>query len=309
MHGGDAEKSVAFVISAFNPSPVVNSLIAEASRQASIVIVVDDTGELRSGENRLQAGAMAGNVVIIEHARNLGIAAALNRGIREALGVGADYVLTFDQDTTLSVGFVEHALEALRRRQALSPTLMGAAPRTVNGLPYAALHAHGDDRCSLEVIQSGLLLDSSIFMTIGFFREDFFIDGVEADFFLRMHAAGLHCMLIGDMDLAHELGSPRPITVFGRSITTNNHSSLRRYFITRNRLVLLRESGRAEPQWARVVRRRLLRQSILALFEAEGARKGRLMVLGAVHSAIGRSGPHGRRPRPTVRRDSGSPNV
>jgi len=229
--------------------------------------------------------------VLIINETNVGIAAALNNGVKRALLDGADYVLTLDQDTSVSRALVQKLLQAGPQLGPDSPFLI-AAPRTVNGYEYKCVHGVSGNQCSVETIQSGMLFHSSAFHEIGYFREELFIDGVEADYLIRMHRAERHVLLLNGVDLEQPLGNPFMLRAFGRTIRSNNHPPFRRYYITRNRLVLVREHWRREPEWARVAINRLLRQSLRAAIVEPGRRqKIRAMAVGALHSITGRMGP------------------
>ena len=52
---------------------------------------------------------------MIRNHQNLGIAAALNLGVKHAIGVGFDWVCTFDQDSRVSEGFIFKMLETYQQ--------------------------------------------------------------------------------------------------------------------------------------------------------------------------------------------------
>ena len=96
------------VISTFRPGASALAAVTSVQEQVDGVIVVDDgSGEASAAalERLRDLGAH-----VSASAENLGIAASLNRGIREARARGARHVLTLDQDSEVPAGFVERLL-------------------------------------------------------------------------------------------------------------------------------------------------------------------------------------------------------
>jgi len=81
------------VIPAFNEGPVIGEVVMAVRALYHNVIVVDDCSGDDTGVKALEAGA-----TVLRHPVNLGQGAALQTGIRYALGHGAGYIVTFDAD-------------------------------------------------------------------------------------------------------------------------------------------------------------------------------------------------------------------
>ena len=79
------------VIPAFRPDDGLLRGVRSLSPQVEAVIIVDDGSPAGSAD--LLDSAVATGVEVIRSTSNLGIAAALNTGIRLALERGADFVL------------------------------------------------------------------------------------------------------------------------------------------------------------------------------------------------------------------------
>ena len=99
----------AAVIPMFNEAQVISEVIAELRVEFPMVICIDDGSSDTSAEVARAAGA-----VVVQHPVNLGQGAALETGIRFALGRSdTDYVVTFDADGQHSVrdavAMVRHA--------------------------------------------------------------------------------------------------------------------------------------------------------------------------------------------------------
>jgi glycosyltransferase involved in cell wall biosynthesis len=81
------------VIPAYNEERTVAEVVREARAIATQVVVVDDGSRDRTGELARGAGAL-----VIRHAVNRGVGAALGTGIEAAIRLGADVVVTMDAD-------------------------------------------------------------------------------------------------------------------------------------------------------------------------------------------------------------------
>lgn len=81
------------VIPAYNEERTVAEVVREARAIANQVVVVDDGSRDRTGELARGAGAL-----VIRHAVNRGVGAALGTGIEAAIRLGADVVVTMDAD-------------------------------------------------------------------------------------------------------------------------------------------------------------------------------------------------------------------
>jgi len=81
------------VIPAYNEERTIADVVRGAVKFADRVIVVDDGSRDESGKLAKDAGA-----VVVRHAVNRGVGAALGTGIEAAIRLGADSVVTMDAD-------------------------------------------------------------------------------------------------------------------------------------------------------------------------------------------------------------------
>jgi rhamnosyltransferase len=139
------------------------------------------------------------------------------------------------------------------------------------------------------VITAGSLYSVAAVGQVGSFREEFFLDHVDSDYCLRLRAHGYRVIMACEPLMTHALGRQTWHRFFGKRVGCSNHSPLRRYYNTRNRLVLAREYLRREPAWVLTNLRGLSRETLLILlFESEKAAKLRAMARGAWHAVTGR---------------------
>ena len=99
------ESAVCAVISTFHPSPAALENLVKVRLQVEGLVVVDN-GSPASSLAPFRAAMSEMKFTMIENGANLGIAAALNTGVRWAKSHGFDRVILFDQDSTVTPGFI-----------------------------------------------------------------------------------------------------------------------------------------------------------------------------------------------------------
>lgn len=243
--------AVGAVIVTFHPGAGLEENVAAIASQVAHVVIVDNGSpdDTRRRLRQLEAGH-AGALTIVGNDRNEGLARALNQGVQSCLARGYGWVLTLDQDSTAQPSMVAELLAACRTWSGSEPLGIAAAGSVdAEGRPFAPVLFRADAATSAAmpaevdlVHTSGTLLRAELVRTLGFFREDFFIDQVDYEFCFRLKAAGYRIVVVPSARLVHTLGVRTVAKFFGRRVVCTNHSALRRYYIARNRLVLFRET-------------------------------------------------------------------
>ena len=90
-----------------------------------------------------------------------------------------------------------------------------------------------------------------MFEKAGFFDEKLFIDYVDHDFYLRLALAGYQLLECKGAKLIHQRGHYTQRKILGKLIETSNHSALRKYYITRNRMYMWKKYGLGYPDFVR----------------------------------------------------------
>jgi rhamnosyltransferase len=89
----------------------------------------------------------------------------------------------------------------------------------------------------------------------------------------------------------HALGTPVVRQLPWRTIGSSNHSAARRYYMTRNHVILARQYLFKEPAWVlRTVYTRLKSLLMLLVFDDDRMLKIRLMGRGLAHGLANRTG-------------------
>jgi GT2 family glycosyltransferase len=220
------------------PAPVVAALVInwnggrdtvravrslQASRYPALRVLLVDNGSAPVDVAYIQAECPGVSVLAL--AENIGFSRAVNRGAQAALRDGAEHVLLFNNDALLpaDVPVIERLVAELTRSAAtgaagpiivddddrlrvqaagvaLRPSF--PAPRGLGrGTPYASA---GRKTFRFDFLQgSCLLVRGAAFVQLGGLDPDFFFYAEDADFMIRLRAAGFEAVLVRDVYVRH----------------------------------------------------------------------------------------------------------
>ncbi len=244
---------VCAVVSAFNPDPETVDNIKWLLRYVSKVVVVDD-GSPGNVVDALAALEELG-AVVIRLPENSGIAKALNTGIREARERwNPKWTVTMDQDSRFSGDYIAAAL--ITAESSSDPASIGmVCAESHNHAPLPTLRGDGEPQI-FDPMTSGSLVRSTVFDSVGYLDEDFFIDCVDSEFNARLREHGFRALAGRGCNLEHSLGNARPMRILGwharigqKKLYVYYHAPFRVYYITRNSLVLARRFAMKQPVW------------------------------------------------------------
>jgi rhamnosyltransferase len=283
---------VCAVIVTFQPPAAAVRNLAQLRCQVEGLVVVDN-GSSASSLEPLRAAMREMKFTLIENGANLGVAAALNAGVGWAKSRGFDCVALFDQDSTATPGFIE-AMKSTYNGYATPDKIAIVMPRYMDrehGKVRRSSHIAADG-APLEVMTSGSFIPVLIFDSCGGFREDFFIDQVDHEFGFRVRERGYIVVVSEKAILLHAPGSPREHSFLGvMKFRATHHNAMRRYYMTRNGIVMVRRYWKVHPVWSRSVAKALLVLPVqILLAETQKWKKVRNMFLGAVDAFRGKLG-------------------
>lgn len=233
---------VAAIIVSYNPDKnlldSVNLLISQVEK-----IIIVDNGSIEAKRKDISSIKDIDNerIEVIFNEENLGIATALNIGVREALKQGFNWILTMDQDSKASKDMVEKMFEVYNnidekeRKSILSifPNFVDERIQSIEENSVMNTYEYVD-----ADITSGNLVKAEVFDKVGFFDDSLFIDLVDTDFCMRLNEKNIKMIKVRDAILYHSLGESQSVkSIFGK-FNTSNHSALRRYYMTRNRFYI-----------------------------------------------------------------------
>ncbi len=284
------------IVVTFHPDAEVEHNLAAVRAQAETLLVVDN-GSNDAELVRLRELAQRLRFELIENGQNLGIATALNIGVRRAMELAArspdrGWALLFDQDSSVTEGFAETMLGCFA---AAPPGLGLLVPRYRDKRTGAEIPQERLAGRELQVaMTSGSLLKLRTFAEQGMFADELFIDGVDHEYCLRLRRAGLRVEECAQAVLLHSPGSPRLHSWLGWKFQTANYSPARRYFQERNKIWMYRRYAKVFPRYCG----RLMLVSVkdfakLVLVEADKVAKIGGFLRGLLDGVRGRMGPMG----------------
>ena len=271
----------AVVVTFFPQSDTADNLLALAPQVGHLLIV--DNGSSPDTFEPLEPVARELGATVLRLGSNFGIAKALNIGLAQARERGFHWLATFDQDSRAHGGMLEAMGRALAdypeagRVGLIAPVHIDRRAGVVMSDRYR--EASG---ASWHVIRttmtSGNLVNVAAADQVGGFDESLFIDYVDNEFCLRLRQRGFRILEATHAQLGHALGNleMRDLGLVRTGIT--HQSALRRYYMTRNRLLVWRQYWQREPAWVlRDVRRFLSESAGIVLFEQDARAKVRMM--------------------------------
>ncbi len=289
--------SICAVVISYHPADqIVENIIALFEQVDEIIIV--DNGSGSATKELLGRLASYTKLSVIYNPENIGIAAALNIGVKHAKRSGYEWVATFDQDSKVTPGMISAMLRVYatypekQKVAILSPRyrdiVSGRVGSSSNQYFNHGAGAYGEP---LVVITSGNLVKSSVFDTVGYFNEALFVDHVDTEFCLRCATLGYKILETYDAILEHSLGTPTQHKVLWKTPITSNHSALRRYYNARNGVYIYKKFMFEHPIWV-LKHAYVYLKIIIALMLFERQRGEKLMAIcrGIYHGLLGKLG-------------------
>ena len=243
-----ADNTIAVVVT-YNPDDGLGQRVSRLQGQVARVVIVDNGSKCRVNE-LLHLEQVPYD--IIQNQSNLGIAAALNQGLRRSIEIGAAWTLTLDQDSVPDYDMIERLSSIYKSyRLANLVGIVAANARSLgSGRPLVRCR-----NCSMDfvetktVITSGNLLSNYAYKVTGAFCEDFFIEGVDLEYCLRLHKHRFRILLSCSPMMTHVTGKGQERKFLGRVLLVDNHAPWRYYYRTKNLISIVIRYFWAEPVW------------------------------------------------------------
>lgn len=193
---------------------------------------------------------------------NIGLAAAQNIALEYGLKNNFDFYLFLDDDSILQKGSVANLKQFLIENPKyglVGSEIIHEGSKRIQ--KYPTISSHGwiirkyinNNETSLNdvssIIASGSLLRLNCLKTIGLMRAAYFIDYIDIEFCLRIRSLGWKIAVIKNSKIIHKLGEERAVNLTLGKIYPTNHSPLRRYYMTRNRIWTWKMYAFTFPKW------------------------------------------------------------
>lgn len=212
----------------YNPSMSdVKKSIQQLSQQVHSIIIVDNASDNISDiEKIIQKNSQ---ITLIRNNQNKGIAAALNQIFVFAKNKGFHWVLTLDDDSEISDGYIEALYSKIDENVGIVCPILEDRK---TGRKFESKTKK--DTC----ITSGSLTSIEAWTAVGGFDEWLFIDAVDFDFSKRIYRAGWRIEKNNNAILLHSIGDTEIKNLLFWQPAVRNHSVFRKYYQERNYLYL-----------------------------------------------------------------------
>lgn len=288
--------SICAVVITYFPKPECADNLRALRPQVGKILIVDNGSGPGSFEH-LAAIADELDAAVIRMGRNAGIAAALNAGLTHARENGYSWLATFDQDSLATPDLMAQ-MSAVLQVHPRPERIAVLSPRHVDRGSGLLVRQRGGReagscwRSLLTTMTSGNLVAVEAALAAGGWEERLFIDYVDHEFCLRLRHRGWQIVEATRARLHHSLGLSEVHRLLGLPISVTNHSGARRYYISRNRMILWRRYWRAEPRWFLLDFRGFLRETCgILLYERDPRLKLRMTVRGMIDAFRSVKGP------------------
>lgn len=223
---------LAAVVVLYNPDAKILENIKSYVDYVDCVYAVDNSSVDNS------ANLCSEKIVYLPNGDNLGIAYALNRGAKQAIEDGYDWLLTMDQDSTFHGDGVNKMKEFITGCKCAESQydydkigLVTPFHRTL----FNEQEQLTDIDSPAVVMTSGNIINLKAYQEIGGFKDWMFIDAVDFDYCLNLRDHNYDIWRLPYVELKHNLGDVVFKTFRGKRYYGLNHSPMRRYYIVRNR--------------------------------------------------------------------------
>lgn len=273
----DAANTAAVVV-LFHPPAGLHARLARVQAQvAKLVVVSNDQGP----RDRL-AGSDTAKLLYLSMPSNVGLAAALNAGLQRAAGDGFRWCLLLDQDTVIDADLVQRLADVYASYP--EPACIGILAPNYRSSVNGRLAYRGNVGWSEQpaVVTSGSLVNLLALGEVGSMREDFFIEGIDTEFCLRLRAAGWKIVASGPSVMLHGAGETEERKLLGRTVLVSHHAAWRCHLQFRNLLWTMARWGGSDWRWMASSLAAIFKRLVLVmLFEQERPAKLRAMASGA----------------------------
>lgn len=244
------------VIVSYNPEVIVfsrqlKSLVGEVD---CIVVVDNDSKNIDEIRHQIDVikKSFGLKIYFTSNESNIGLGKAQNEGVKYAQTLSATHVILFDQDSIVDTGFVAGLIQSENELLAQGLKVGAVGPvyyneKTGEIYPISKYKGPFIERIipsskpveASFLIASGCLISIDVIKAVGYMDEGLFIDYVDVEWSFRAKSHGYSVFSSPNARMKHTIGDERR-SIFGRSISV--HSPLRRYYLYRNSIYMVKDS-------------------------------------------------------------------
>ncbi len=215
--------------------------------QVAQVVIVDNSSDTETNALLKDLQQQRPGLIVFYNPKNVGLAAALNTGIRYALEQSFPHILCLDHDSRAEPDMVARLLDAysaLAEQGIKKVGIVAANPFDTNigkwllpGLQQQAQNIVEAEK----PIMSGSMINAEVFAEVGLFDESLFLYFVDNDFCLRCAEKGWKIFICRDAVLHHREGHKQIRRVLWKRVIYRNYGFSARYYIARSSVYMFRK--------------------------------------------------------------------
>lgn len=262
-------KKIAGVVVLYNPDEDYQENINSYINDLDKLFIIDNSPK----ENNIPN---SNKIEYIFNNENIGVAKALNMACELAIKEDYKWILTMDQDTKFKPGVMSRMKKYIEKNNTQNDGILVPWHNTKLDL----IKSEDVIDYPLQVMTSGNLVNLDIYSDIGGYNEDYFIDGIDIEYCLRLKKYGYRIIRFNDVEIDHDLGDIEYHKFLGKTYLCTNHNYLRNYYIARNYRYIRREYYDIAPEYCEVLTHLKLRIFRIVMFEKDKYRKVRNLFRG-----------------------------
>ena len=224
--------NIAGVVILYNPDEKVIDNIESYLSELDTLLVFDNSESPNT--SIVEKIKLLPRIQYISFCENRGISFALNTALKVAKHY--QFLLTMDQDSKFYPGMMKRYKGILKEKYG-NNTSVAMFSVFFEGMKMESTEDYYVERA----ITSGSVIDVRIAERLGGFDENLFIDEVDNEFCYRAQLHGYRVLCLPQIHIQHHLGTPIPGNLFGIKFKGLNHNKLRKYYITRNNVYVMRK--------------------------------------------------------------------
>lgn len=241
---------ISCVIVTYNTDESIFEVIESVYKQVYKIIIVDN-GSNEHTKGLLIKVAEKYDIDIIYNSTNLGIATALNIGIKEAINkYRSNWILTLDHDSIVTEGMISNMIKCYNNLSEDEKEKVGVlAPEILDvsiNKSFYKVNSEKEYEEQDNIIQSGALMKTQVFKKIGYFNEDLFIYYVDTEYFMQVINNKYKILMIKGIKLLHQEGKKVRRKFCFLEFTYDNYGNQAIYYISRNALYMFKKYRKYE---------------------------------------------------------------
>ena len=232
-------KNIFAIIVSYEPNHSLIRLYNSIKEQVDKIVIIDNNSCNKDSIEILKT--LENNVYVIYNKQNLGVAAALNQGLKIAIDKNYKWILTLDQDSEFLPNTYNYLLESYETLKD-KDKIMIIAPKSIERINLKEISKDITNYKNIiwkDVVlnlTSGSLIKAESFNKIGFFDDKLFIEQVDNDFCYRLIKNKYKIKMAENIIFIQEIGDAKKIC----GCIVRNHNPGRKYYLSRNVTIMLK---------------------------------------------------------------------